>query len=332
MNNKDIVINPCNRCKGDKWIYEKLKDKAILKIDDINNNYMSFTIITKDYVFLLVENPTIHALFCFYNNSKKFMEILKVNTIVDKGIYEVREFTYENYEITPIKTDYINPILSKEIEEKITNDIEFFFNNKQFYEYNKIPYKRGILLYGPPGNGKTTIIKQVVSKYKYHIFILNDIVLKNSLIKFLNEISGKQQKIIIIEDIDRHPEYMISSLLNTLDGISKNENMLVIATCNNIANIDTALINRPSRFDRIYYLGDPNEDQRERLLKYYFPKIKLEELNECIELSKGFSCAYFKELFLTSKINNLTPVEALKYFKEQLKLISERYTKDAFRK
>ncbi|MEK6884218.1 MAG: ATP-binding protein, partial [Nanoarchaeota archaeon] len=167
---------------------------------------------------------------------------------------------------------------------------------------------------------------------KYHIFILNDIVLKNSLIKFLNEISGKQQKIIIIEDIDRHPEYMISSLLNTLDGISKNENMLVIATCNNIANIDTALINRPSRFDRIYYLGDPNEDQRERLLKYYFPKIKLEELNECIELSKGFSCAYFKELFLTSKINNLTPVEALKYFKEQLKLISERYTKDAFRK
>ncbi len=61
------------------------------------------------------------------------------------------------------------------------------------------------------------------------------------------------------------------------------DDVYIIATCNDLSKVDVALLNRPSRFDKIYLVDDADTKQRRRFLKQYFPNITKKELKECYE-------------------------------------------------
>lgn len=160
------------------------------------------------------------------------------------------------------------------IEDKVKTEIfrmidQFFENDGSFYKDNNIPYKRGLLMYGPPGNGKTTLIKSLINSVKFPICIWQVTEFTNSeKIKdlFMKVRDSERPTILIIEDLDSLPQAARSTFLNTLDGVSSNTGVFIIGTTNFPDKVDPALLNRAGRFDRTFEITKPDATKRELYL------------------------------------------------------------------
>lgn len=163
------------------------------------------------------------------------------------------------------KKSFSSIILPQNQINKITNAIEKFMNSEKWYEERGIPYRLGILLYGPPGCGKTSLAIALASKYNKPIYVINltSISGDSELINIMSKLP--QDCILLIEDIDaiktkrkdiqtnEHKNQIktnmsLSGLLNAIDGVFSTENRILIMTTNHPELIDPALI-RPGRAD-----------------------------------------------------------------------------------
>ena len=140
---------------------------------------------------------------------------------------------------------------------------------------------------------------------------------------FFKSVLGNQKKLIICEDIDGLNNYSRSAFLNFIDGLDGLDNTLVIATTNNVDKVDYALVNRPSRFDRMYNFELPDIECRKALLVKFFPELKGEELIKTAKATEDFSGAYFKELFIFKHLQNCSILEAIDRMNEQVNLFKE---------
>ena len=148
------------------------------------------------------------------------------------------------------------------------------------------------------------------------------------VIKYLDNVLKDKPRILILEDIDGIESYNRSVLLNFLDGVESLENTLIIATTNFPERLDIGLVDRPSRFDRFYEVEVPNDESRVKLLHLYFPDLKGEELDEAVKDTKGFSGAYFKELFIMKNIQKSTIKEAIDNIKKHTTFLKNKNKND----
>lgn len=162
---------------------------------------------------------------------------------------------------------------------EVMNDICLFFkkDTEKLYEKLHLAYKRGIILYGDPGNGKSAMIRQIirivpdVTKIIINPNIRNVTQILHALTKSLD---GKKA-IIIIEDIDSLINgYNRSEFLNILDGVEIKSGFYFIGTTNYPEKIDPAFMNRSGRFDRTYKIDNPSEETR----RIYYKSRKLGKL------------------------------------------------------
>ncbi|KAH7914417.1 P-loop containing nucleoside triphosphate hydrolase protein [Hygrophoropsis aurantiaca] len=209
------------------------------------------------------------------------------------------------------KASWDDVILKAEFKEALQKDIYGFFKSEPVYKELSIPWKRGLIMYGPPGNGKTISIKTVMKTCAEQGF--NPLYVK-SFQSFRGEEGAMQDVfakarqvspcVIVLEDLDSLiNDRNRSFFLNQLDGLEGNDGLLVIGSTNHYDKLDPALSERPSRFDRKYNFDDPDYDGRELYAKYWQGKLKSNKAisfpdslpGEVAALTAGFSFAYLKE-------------------------------------
>lgn len=208
-------------------------------------------------------------------------------------------------------------ILADGIKEKLVEDVQDFLNSGKWYYDRGIPYRRGYLLYGPPGSGKSSLIQALAGDLDYNICILNlaeRTLTDDRLNHLMNHVPDRS--ILLLEDVDSAfserkqsdeqgflSGVTFSGLLNALDGVASADERIIFMTTNHPEKLDPALI-RPGRVDFKELIDNATESQIRRMfLRFY--EGKEEEcqrfMNAIIERNEPVSTAQLQGLFVYNK-------------------------------
>lgn len=168
--------------------------------------------------------------------------------------------------------------------------------------------KRGLLLYGPPGNGKTLTVRYIVSQTRDHtVLVLTGGAL--GLIRPACSLARMlEPALVVLEDVDLVAEERgmyghggapaLFDLLNQMDGIADDADVSFLLTTNRADLLEPALAARPGRVDLAVELGLPDGEARRRLIELYGRglDLRIEDWRFAIERTAGVSASFIKEL------------------------------------
>lgn len=228
----------------------------------------------------------------------------KATDKLNPGIYKISidPFGQIYFNIVEDKSDELLDIETSTVNDAI-KEIDNFWTKKDFFVKHKFPFRRGILFHGPAGTGKSSTIKQitkkVVDKGGIAIFVSDFGAFINGM-KLFRSIQPNTHVVAIIEDIDSLLEYQELQILNALDGFGGFDGVVYVATTNYLENIPDRIRNRPSRFDRLFFVDYPNEESR----RIYFNHLSKKDnitipVDEWVTKTNGLSYAHLKELFVS---------------------------------
>lgn len=223
---------------------------------------------------------------------------------------------------------FANLILPPHLKQEIQEDFAQFFASRTLYERYRIPWKRGVLLLGPPGNGKTHTVKALLNRLNVPCLYVKSFKHRYQTDQqCIHQVFRRAREttpcILVLEDLDSLlNDKNRSFFLNELDGFAANTGIVVLATTNHPERLDPALINRPSRFDRKYHFELPAEAERAAYIRAWNDAMETElqisdaGITNTVIATEGFSFAYLKELFLSSLMRwiaapNKTGMEAV---------------------
>ncbi|MFB0844126.1 AAA family ATPase [Paenibacillus oleatilyticus] len=204
-----------------------------------------------------------------------------------------------------VKRDEV--VMNEGVKTEIYRSIdEFFAQDRHFFQTYGLPYKRGILLYGKPGNGKTTLVKSIAGSVDAPVayWHITEYTTSDSIQEVFEAAVRMAPMVLVIEDIDSMPESARSYFLNTLDGATSKEGIFLIGTTNYPEKIDPALMNRAGRFDRAYEIKLPDEEQRRSylLLKRLHELLDDEAVAVAARATEGFTFAQLGELYVSAAL------------------------------
>lgn len=223
-------------------------------------------------------------------------------------------------------TTFDDLVLPDELKSTLRADFASFFASEAAYARYGVPWKRGVLLLGPPGNGKTHCIKALVNELSVPCLYVQSFVAPHTPPQVqIAEVFTRARRaapcLLVLEDLDSLiDDSSRAFFLNELDGFAANRGVVTVATTNHPDRLDPAILDRPSRFDRKYHFELPAAAERARYLALWNAKLDAElrmsddALTSLTAATEGFSYAYLKELFLSSMMawmSTREPMEAL---------------------
>ena len=213
--------------------------------------------------------------------------------------------------------------------EEVVNDIRNFLSGEQYYKEIGSLHKLGVLLYGDPGNSKTTTIREILRKSEKDdaiVIFINEGMPTLEFFECMNKSLNNTLKIFIFEELTTNmSDYrFVEKMLNFLDGESSLNKMITLATTNYPSKLPGNMVDRPSRFDKIIEFSNPNEADREKLLTHFLQEpAKPEEVLK----TKGLSIAQIKEVVCLMKIDKLDFLKALGKINNRKKIVKAAFDK-----
>lgn len=185
----------------------------------------------------------------------------------------------------------------------IISEFQDFWNLGDEFRKRGFLHKRGFLLWGPPGSGKTStvhvLVKRLISDLSGVVLFVDEPGLAAGALQMLRTIEPKRPLIAIIEDLDaltvRYGEHEFLALL---DGEAQVDNVVFVASTNYPERLDPRFVDRPSRFDTVRYIGMPSAAARKAYLKAKEPSLTDGEMERWVTATEGFSVAHLKELII----------------------------------
>lgn len=179
-------------------------------------------------------------------------------------------------------------MLEGNLREELLSDIRQFLSSRSYYLGLGVPYRRGYLLHGPPGCGKSSLVTALAGELRLAICVLslsNRSLDDDSLNNLLN--TAPLRSIVLLEDIDRaftnDSRITMSGLLNALDGVAAQEGRLVFMTTNHVDKLDPALI-RPGRCDVKMEIGLMGNQQTKEMFLKFFPNASKQQVEEFVRI------------------------------------------------
>jgi len=275
-----------------------------------------------------------------------FSEALK--EVMPSGIREVF------VEVPNVTWDQIGGL--EDLKQKLVEAVDWPLSHPKIFKRMGITPPKGILIYGPPGCGKTLLARAVATESKANFISIKGPELLSKWVgeseKAIREVFRKAKMaapcIIFFDEFDsiapmrgRHTsdsgvtEKVLSQFLTELDGLEVNKDIVVIAATNRPDILDPALI-RPGRIDRILLVPAPDEKGTLEILKIFTKdmpltnNVKLSSLNQMV---KGFSGAdietFCREAAMIALRENIRARKVSEeHFKEARKLVSPSITQE----
>jgi AAA+ superfamily predicted ATPase len=207
--------------------------------------------------------------------------------------------------------DWESVVMDANARRMVRSDFELFFEREDWFRQHNLPYRRGYLLWGAPGNGKSATIR-VMAAHPYiqpYTLDLSDSEEKSAdVLRLFEKAAENTPALVILEDLDRAfptegkrtQERTVSfqTLLNCLDGVGSQDGVIVVATANDPTCLDAAILKRPGRFDRVVQYRNPDAELRRQYYLRLSPVLTGEQFEIAIEQTEGFSFAQLRETFI----------------------------------
>ncbi|MFO0554499.1 MAG: ATP-binding protein [Polyangiaceae bacterium] len=212
------------------------------------------------------------------------------------------------------ESEWSDLIAPAEVTARMRSDVRTFLDSRETYRQYRVPHKRGILLSGPPGNGKTFTVRLLLKEAALPILSVRSFAARygeeeGNITNVFLRARRLAPCVLVLEDVDSLVKpTCLSVFLNELDGLSGDTGILTIATTNHPERLDPALLERPSRFDRKYHFALPDTAERARYLESwngrFEPAMRLdsEVVRELADRTEGMSFAFLKELVVSAMV------------------------------
>ena len=201
-----------------------------------------------------------------------------------------------------LKTDDILQ-LPGEPGRALVDEFQRFWEREHLFRERGFLVKRGMLIHGPAGSGKTSAVnlmmEEIVRAYGGIVLLANSPGNCSGCLRLLRKIEPERRVLIVMEDLDALvQEYSEAEYLSLLDGESQVDRIMFLATTNYMERLDPRFKNRPSRFDTVQYIGMPSAEARTAYLQAKEPSLDETEVKRWVAVSEGFSIAHLKELII----------------------------------
>jgi hypothetical protein len=243
-----------------------------------------------------------------YSNEEQIEEQLKTKTV------RLLNWKADDIGMQPESSPFNGYAFPKPVMSALS-EIRTWLENEKWFRSKGIPWRRGWLLYGQPGSGKSTLVRSIAMEFDLPVYVLDLSGMTNdTLASAWQDIQQNAPAIALIEDIDAvfkgrenisamnttRDSLTFDCLLNTISGVGNSDGVFLFVTTNHIEHLDPAIgvpengqSTRPGRIDRVIHLGLMDEPERRAVAEHIlgdFPAL----IGETVRKGEGMTAAQFQ--------------------------------------
>ncbi len=204
-------------------------------------------------------------------------------------------------------------ILPESVKRLLKGAVLGFYRHRDVLRRLDIELKRGILLHGPPGTGKTSIslyLAGCLTNFTVCFVSGERLLYPREICRMARYL---QPAMVVFEDIDlvAHERNanglatVLGELMNQIDGCEPSDQVLFLMTTNSLERLEHAVKNRPGRVDQIIEIPLPNRAERRLLFAYFTRNLRLQDgqLDRLLDATEGATPAMLKEVVKRGTVN-----------------------------